>query len=863
MRLKFLSLLAGIQAWLGLLYFFLLPADPKNSAFLGFSLSRLSMMALLLVIGLAGIALFFLNIYHWTEKTEDALKKHRHLSSWLENLFGFFFITGTAFSIIPILKPLPFITGELHQRILPLLVWFTLCCLEAGLLIGWSIAENEQKSLIAYFLERILGKKEPARLSAPTVLSKTYGWLVLILLSLAVIVPSSGHIQISGFPLSTWPEGLAVLLLIPLFFDSSLRSAWLTRVIGFYKGLKYLIPTVLALVIILKMIVFLGSPEPGFNACYRIPSHDPDNGLCELSFENPIFKDRSTRVDPVIDFDPNTWNLSFYNTVQHAVIGDPDNIERKRQPFQVDWTGTSEFKTGQQLLVEYAGMAEMNIGSASFNLPEAYTDTSRLTIQPPEGTQAVKIRYFFTQTQAGSNPIFRLSVMQENQNLGPLSAVPVATPWSVFFIAIDVVLIILLVILAGFYILQMAPAWRMVLVLTTLASAAWWALPELYFMPLMVIAFIWLILWSGGQKNLLSWTVLSILLWFRTLVYLHNPSFHLIRFDGTDMLTYESFAREILSTGTLRAGEDVFYYQALFRYVVYLLHIIFGESDMLRSLFVLLTLNFWVYLTADWFLCNKDRRTGWFYNGLGWVLMGMIVLLTNSSVVFLVEHGISESFSWLLFLFIFYCLVKDPQRYWLAASIMVGLAILNRYNHLPALLFVWFILLLPVIKKNKWVLAFSSLAVIIVLMLFPLHNWVYGQSLAIMPTSAGVSNNLIFTPEKIQNFFVDESIRAQVGKQILNTIGIVSWNMVDLGLPIFILFFGWIILGIALVMDWKSFNRPIKWLWLLPGLFLGVQFFYAMLANYPRHIYAAYLAIALVGMKAAWGPRSDNMNRNS
>ena len=69
MRLKFLSLLAGIQALLGILFYFLLPADPKNSAFLGFSFFRLSLIAFLLVISLVCLWFYFGYIAGWEEKT--------------------------------------------------------------------------------------------------------------------------------------------------------------------------------------------------------------------------------------------------------------------------------------------------------------------------------------------------------------------------------------------------------------------------------------------------------------------------------------------------------------------------------------------------------------------------------------------------------------------------------------------------------------------------------------------------------------------------------------------------------------------------------------------------------------------------
>ena len=51
-----------------------------------------------------------------------------------------------------------------------------------------------------------------------------------------------------------------------------------------------------------------------------------------------------------------------------------------------------------------------------------------------------------------------------------------------------------------------------------------------------------------------------------------------IRSGGTDALTYESYARDILEGDYLRGGESVYFNSPGVRYVLFFLHIVFGEK---------------------------------------------------------------------------------------------------------------------------------------------------------------------------------------------------------------------------------------------------------------------------------------------
>jgi hypothetical protein len=208
--------------------------------------------------------------------------------------------------------------------------------------------------------------------------------------------------------------------------------------------------------------------------------------------------------------------------------------------------------------------------------------------------------------------------------------------------------------------------------------------------------------------------------------------------------------------------------------------------------------------------------------------------------------------SWIFMLYTFYIFMSGAMNLWLLAAALIGLAIANRYNHLPALGFLFLIFNLPLFKDKKKLVLLCIGLIGLILALLPLHNWVYGHQLVIMPTSADASVNLRLPPSKLINFFSDVAIRQQVFNQIAYMTGFVSWKMLDVCIPIFLLFTGWLLTGGYILFKWKSIQPRARWLWLFPALFLGTQFFFYMLANYPRHLFAAYLAMALSGMVITW-----------
>jgi hypothetical protein len=476
----------------------------------------------------------------------------------------------------------------------------------------------------------------------------------------------------------------------------------------------------------------------------------------------------------------------------------------------------------------------------------------------PSGNQSVRVSYLFDdgyrngQIIPGPYAILRVNVLHGSDEHA-LAASGLPLPWQAAVFLPDFLLGMVLGYLLFYYAWLLSSAWRGILLFSVLGGVAWWGLPELTFMLIMPLAMVWLLLWQGNHRLLLAFVTLSILLWFRVWAYLPDPSYSLLRWETSDMLAFESFARDILATGTLRAGESVYDFSPLIRYIVFVYHIVFGESDFLRSQAILLLLNMGIFINAEWMYKNRIRQQqNLWRNGLVWVGYIAIVALSASSIIYLIQQGIAEMVSWIFILYAFYFLLLGGDGFFLTAAVLIGLAINNRYNHLPALGFLLLIFALPILRTKKRLILLSVSLIALILALIPLHNWVYGHQLIFIPLSGYNTRTVILPPSTLMMFFTNPGVQLEVFNQTLITFGIVNWRTIDLSIPIFILMMCWLLLGVDLVKRWKIIPLRTRWMWVIPGIFLGTQFFWYKLMNYPRQLYAGYLAIALVGMYSLW-----------
>ena len=201
-----------------------------------------------------------------------------------------------------------------------------------------------------------------------------------------LVFPSANYVQASGLPLSSLPELLSALALLPLICSRWLRRHWAYRVPMLLSGRITIIAGLLCLGLISKRVLLMSGTYQGFPACYRAMGHEAPVGLCEKSYDNPLARFTATRVDEVIDFGPSEWNLSFMNSLRFNyywwVAG---SVLRERIPFTAFWRGAVELDASESITVAYVGAGQVQIGSARLRLSPSYDRDAREQLSLPAG----------------------------------------------------------------------------------------------------------------------------------------------------------------------------------------------------------------------------------------------------------------------------------------------------------------------------------------------------------------------------------------------------------------------------------------------------------------------------------------------
>ena len=175
--------------------------------------------------------------------------------------------------------------------------------------------------------------------------------------------PSANHQTFDGIPFSRPQEFIAVFLLLP--FLASLRLRRLARhALGRVHRLGALAIGALAVAgVTIKLVLIGAGTYAGFSACYQPAVPDVPAQGCERSYENPFSRHGATRLDPVIDFGPDDWNLSFINSLRFNYYPWAGGvISRDRMPFTTTWVGTIEVEEESRLEIRYNGEGRIIIG---------------------------------------------------------------------------------------------------------------------------------------------------------------------------------------------------------------------------------------------------------------------------------------------------------------------------------------------------------------------------------------------------------------------------------------------------------------------------------------------------------------------
>ncbi len=863
--LQLSSILAAVEGLAGSGYLLLIPADSHNSILLGFSLQRL--LILLFFMGGALVLAFLALRLNQDETLWRSVKRYVDLTDrvFIGVMEAVEFVA--LFCLAPIvifeIKP-PAAFLAYYVRMLPLLVWFVLLCLQAILVYSSIHYQSNLVTSVKLLLRdqwRRAGRRSAGQEPAPS----PSGWMIasLVVFLLLIVFPSANYQVFSGIPLDSGWALAAMVLLAPLFVSKTLSGRLEIYLKRIHRRIIFVLLGVVVLALIAKATLLGSGTYQGFLACYTSKVSKPENGQCELSYTNPFFLRNVTRIDSTLEFPYKRWNLAFFNSTDFNL--GPWNGKkayiRDRIPLSVAWLGRVLTQSTQMIEVAYVGEGTIRIGGDIVQLPPSYFSENIISFSAPNGGGPVSIRFSFDDGSRQANPrpagppaMFLLNVKNGDASVQPLAPVSPPGGWLGLAGFTDLVILIILIGLVGFYLVVLGEDVWFLLTFTLLGVVFNLALPELSFIALIAGAFVLLFLQKRESRVLLAYFIITLLAVCRVTVFLPSMAMTFYREAGADAITYEAQAWTILNSWSLSGGEKVFYYQPLYRYFVFLYHLLFGDGDTIRSVLFLSALDFELFLVYDRLFLSgtapSEKKT--------WPLLTCLALigLMNSNVVYMIENGLSEALSWILYPLIFLLLVGHlTNRRWIWVTILIGLAFLNRTNHLPALLFLFGIFGVSIFRSRPKLVLASVLLLLVLLALPAIHNYVYGHKLVLLTSSADIPQNLKLPPNQLVHIFNDPKVAERAWVQFKFLVGLVKVSYLDTSLPIWGLLVFWIGSGVKWILSRRDRQWVAGLLLILPVLFLAVQFFFILNTAYPRHLIAGYEVMGLACLYAA-GARS-------
>jgi hypothetical protein len=117
--------------------------------------------------------------------------------------------------------------------------------------------------------------------------------LVLLLIVVAVLFPTTNVARFDGLPISSPPEILLLPLAVTALLSAGLRRRYGVLLERGRGTVRWILLGSAAIALIAKGALLAGGASEGFVGCYSSPAaHGP---ICERSFENPLSLHGATR----------------------------------------------------------------------------------------------------------------------------------------------------------------------------------------------------------------------------------------------------------------------------------------------------------------------------------------------------------------------------------------------------------------------------------------------------------------------------------------------------------------------------------------------------------------------------------------
>lgn len=743
-----------------------------------------------------------------------------------------------------------------------------------------------------------------------------------------VVLPAANYVTFAGVPFDSLPQYILLLACLPIVAWPWLRGRWCATLGNWPLGWLALALAVVGAGVVVKGALFAAGGYEGFAACYRtLYRHDnyirprlddQPPGQCEKAWANPLARFHATRVDPVLDFGPGDWNFSFVNDSRFNFYDwRGGSIPRERLPFTAHWRGVVSRAEPRHLAVTYVGEARVWLGTTPLALSPSYAAPRTVELEMPPGRRGVVIAYRFDDgyrtggAPPGPGPALRLMTRSENDNR-PLRAAPAPGSWWLAGRTVDVLVIAVAGVLAWFWSGIVGDRWRLLLAAALAAGVVYGQAGEWHVMgidvPMTLALAVPAVAVLAGSRHpaglaVAYWCVAALML-AQEAGAAASLDTVLVRRGGSDFLTYESFARSILNTGSLEGGEAVFHYQPLYRYVLFAGRLLLGDGDVLlpavvRTALVMAVLYLaWSFRAGAPFRVRRDLAGAWEFAwretpaaqtpGGGWlkavlsvVSVALLLAVVNTAeVVSLVRQGASEYPTWIAFPVFFSLFFRGPCGRTALGACVLGLSGLTRIDQAPGLLWSFGVRAWTALRARQRSFL-AAAAVLAMLAVVPAaHNYVYGGELVWTTTSATHESNLQFTPAGWLAARHDDAARAQAVLHLENVL-YTGRNTERRGLswpwPLYrglqALWLG-ALCAVLVAGSRGGFTRPegrarrlddLRHVAVLltPAVFLAPYLFYQGVDGYyPRHIVVGYLAMGAVAIYAATIQRNGRSAAN-
>jgi hypothetical protein len=690
----------------------------------------------------------------------------------------------------------------------------------------------------------------------------SYGLPLFLAFLVVLCVPSSNLQLFDGLPFSRLPEFAALAATLPFLIFPALRQAQA----DFLSRLK--IRTVhlwifLAALFLLKVALFASGARAGFAGCYGSPAEPTyityeslPARPCERSYENLFDRYGATRLDRVLWFGPDSWDLVFLNHDRYNYYDWEEGIIlRPRIPIEAHWSGYPDVGAGESIRIEYVGEGSVAWGDLRVSLPPAYGEPGIVELGPPGTASSLRIDYLFDDGSRsgqdsqswGPRATFKASSGKDDARI-PLAAQSPAVGWRILariadglvllwlvsflpalWVSVRVDLPVLIAFAAGIGLISLAPiapVFREVGMTCVLAAVL---TVHLAFRPLRAVSAYFIVVAAGFAVTRI---------WYPDLTRV------VLRTGGNDPLQLESLAYSILYNKSLQGGEAVFFRQPMFRYVLFASHALFGDGNPLFS-----SVHLSVFFGSVFFLFSKARAAG----RKAWRRIAMLpaglalIFLGGYFVSNFIRSGLSEYASWNLFLLAFPLLfLSVSSSSFILGAAALALSFTVRFNQLPAVL--WMLLIAGVWqwKRDRKAVVWGCILAAGIALLPLAHNLYFGGVFEPTTINASMPANLSLPPSTWLAFLQgDPSAAAAVREQMamMFLIADVPRDMLPTLAAMGVCLVAWLSSVLYAVV------RGLRRLWPLlavPSAYLAPHVFYVVNNYYPRHIVIAYLSMALI-----------------